>query len=99
MEPEIVWSAPSRVTVPPLASHVGAPDLVKFFSILNAPAADGAVKVPPERVKSPPFTSTIPLAPVKVPLETVSPALNVWVPFLVRYVPPFTVARPVTVFV
>ena len=70
--------APSKVTVPPLSVKVGEPDFVKLSEIVNDPDEFGAVKFPPERVKVP-FTSTVPELPVKVPDETVRPALKVWV--------------------
>lgn len=54
----------SKVTVPPLALHVGEPDLVKLPETVIVP--DGAVNVPPDNVKSP-LMSSVPAPPVNVP--------------------------------
>lgn len=73
--PEIVWSLPSKDSVPELWVKV-PPEWSKFEDTLKVPDEDGAVNVPEETV-SVPLTSTVPVLPVNVPPETVSPPLKV----------------------
>src|SRR3989344_2478591 len=68
LEPEIVWSVPSNVTVPEEPENV-PPVLARLPEIVIVPAG---LTVPPLIVRLP-LISVVPEPPVNVPDETVSP--------------------------